>query len=56
MKRPCQRVDGRRLRRGGAFDERPLLLDIAQARQPVRLPATAEIRRFFRVFTLIWGA
>ena len=40
----------------GAFGEKPLLLDIAQARQPERLPATAEIRRFFRLFTLIWAA
>jgi intracellular septation protein A len=40
----------------GAFGERLLMLDIAQARQPERLPETAEVRRFFRLFTLIWAA
>ena len=39
----------------GAFGERPLLLEIAQARSTERLPATAEMRRFFRLFTLIWA-
>ena len=40
----------------GAFGEKPMLMEIAQARLPERLPQTDEMRRFFRLFTLIWAA
>jgi intracellular septation protein A len=40
----------------GAFGEKPLLMEVAQARAPERFPATEEVRRFFRLFTLIWAA
>lgn len=40
----------------GALGECPMLLDIAQARLKEPLPATRQVRRFFRLFTLIWAA
>lgn len=40
----------------GAFGEKPLMLEIAQARQTEPLPATAQLRRFMRLFTLVWAA
>lgn len=40
----------------GAFGQTPLLQEIAQARLPEKLPATVQVRRFFRLFTLAWAA
>jgi intracellular septation protein A len=40
----------------GAFGEKPMLMEMAQARSAERFPVTAQTRRFFRLFTLIWAA
>ena len=40
----------------GAFGEKPMLMEVAQARPGVVVPATEETRRFFRLFTLMWAA
>jgi intracellular septation protein A len=40
----------------GAFGEKPLVMEIAQSRAPEAFPAMDEVRRFFRLFTLIWAA
>ena len=39
----------------GAFGEKPMLLEVAQARSAEAIPATGETRRFFRLFTLFWA-
>ncbi len=38
----------------GAFGEKPLMEEMAEARAS-EFPRTAEMRRFFRLFTLIWA-
>ena len=40
----------------GAFGETPLLMEMAQARPGADFPRTQEMRRFFRLFTLLWAA
>ena len=40
----------------GAFGETPMLQELALRRPDADLPASAEVRRFFRLFTLIWAA
>jgi intracellular septation protein A len=40
----------------GAFGEKPMLQEIAEKRPGSDIPQTAEIRRFFRLFTLVWAA
>lgn len=39
----------------GAFGERPMLMEVAQARPGVDIRDTGETRRFFRLFTLFWA-
>ena len=39
----------------GAFGEKPLMQEAAEQRQGA-FPATAEVRRFFQLFTLFWAA
>jgi len=38
----------------GAFGERPILQEVAEQRTGA-LPATPEVARFFRLFTLVWA-
>src|SRR5271168_1914274 len=40
----------------GAFGEKPMLQELAEQRPGPAIPPTAEVRRFFRLFTLIWAA
>ena len=40
----------------GAFGETPMLMEAAQARPGAQFQLTMEVRRFFRLFTLIWAA
>jgi intracellular septation protein A len=40
----------------GAFGEKPLLQELAEQRPGAAIPQTAEVRRFFRLFTLLWAA
>lgn len=40
----------------GAYGEKPMLMEIAQARPGADVPDTDEARRFFRLFTLVWAA
>jgi intracellular septation protein A len=40
----------------GAFGETPMLMEMAQARPGADFPRNAEMRRFFRLFTLLWAA
>jgi intracellular septation protein A len=40
----------------GAFGEKPMLQEFAEQRATTPIPATAEIRRFFQLFTLLWAA
>ena len=41
----------------GAFGEKPMLQEIAEKRPAnADIPQTAEVRRFFQLFTLIWAA
>jgi intracellular septation protein A len=39
----------------GAYGAKPMLMEMAEARPDVDVPDTAETRRFFRLFTLIWA-
>ena len=39
----------------GAFGEKPMLMEVAQARPGASFPDTGETRRFFRLFTLALG-
>lgn len=39
----------------GAFGEKPMLMEVAEARPGADFPRTEEMRRFFRLFTLIWA-
>ncbi len=39
----------------GAMGEKPIIQEVAEQRGE-RLPATAEIRAFFRLFTFAWAA
>jgi intracellular septation protein A len=39
----------------GAFGEKPLIQEAAEQRQGA-FPATAEVKRFFQLFTLFWAA
>jgi len=39
----------------GAFGETPLLMEMAQARPDADFPRTEQMRRFFRIFTLLWA-
>ena len=40
----------------GAFGEKPMVQELAEARPGSNIPQTDEVRRFFRLFTLIWAA
>jgi intracellular septation protein A len=40
----------------GAFGEKPMLQELAEQRPGANIPPTDEVRRFFRLFTLIWAA
>jgi len=40
----------------GAFGEKPMLQELAERRPGAAIPQTEEVRRFFRLFTLIWAA
>ncbi len=40
----------------GAFGAKPMVQELAEARPGAALPQTEEMRRFFRLFTLIWAA
>ena len=40
----------------GAFGEKPMLQELAEQRPGTVIPPTAEVKRFFRLFTLIWAA
>lgn len=40
----------------GAFGEKPMLQEIAEQRPGADVLQTDEVRRFFRLFTLIWAA
>jgi len=40
----------------GAFGEKPMLQELAEQRPGNVIPPTAEVKRFFRLFTLIWAA
>jgi intracellular septation protein A len=40
----------------GAFGEKPMLMELAEQRPGANFPHTEEVRRFFRLFTLIWAA
>jgi intracellular septation protein A len=40
----------------GAFGEKPMLQELAERRPGADFPQTEEVRRFFRLFTLIWAA
>jgi intracellular septation protein A len=39
----------------GAFGETPILMEVAAARPGASFPPTAEVRRFFTLFTLFWA-
>ena len=39
----------------GAFGEKPMVQELAEARPGAAIPQTEEVRRFFRLFTLIWA-
>jgi hypothetical protein len=39
----------------GAFGETPMIQEIAERRSPEAFPVTAEVRRFFQLFTLAWA-
>jgi intracellular septation protein A len=40
----------------GAFGAKPLLMEVAAARPGVSFHDTGEVRRFFRLLTLVWAA
>jgi intracellular septation protein A len=40
----------------GAFGEKPMLQELAEQRPGNIIPPTPEVKRFFRLFTLIWAA
>jgi intracellular septation protein A len=40
----------------GAFGAKPMVQELAEARPNANIPQTQEVRRFFRLFTLIWAA
>jgi intracellular septation protein A len=40
----------------GAFGEKPMLQELAEQRPGAVIQSTPEVRRFFRLFTLIWAA
>ena len=40
----------------GAFGEKPMLQELAEQRAAIPVAVTAEIRRFFQLFTLLWAA
>jgi intracellular septation protein A len=40
----------------GAFGEKPMLQELAEQRPGNVIPPTAEVKRFFRLFTLSWAA
>jgi intracellular septation protein A len=40
----------------GAFGDKPMLQELAERRPGADFPQTDEVRRFFRLFTLIWAA
>ena len=39
----------------GAFGEKPMVQELAEARPGAAIPQTEELRRFFRLFTLLWA-
>jgi intracellular septation protein A len=39
----------------GAMGEKPMLQEVAEQRQGETYPATAEVRRFFQILTLVWA-
>jgi intracellular septation protein A len=40
----------------GAFGAKPMLQELAEKRPGADIPQTAETRRFFQLFTLVWAA
>jgi intracellular septation protein A len=40
----------------GALGEKPMLQELAEQRPGTIIPPTPEVKRFFRLFTLIWAA
>jgi intracellular septation protein A len=40
----------------GAFGEKPMLEEVAEQRPGADFPRIPEVRRFFRLFTLVWAA
>jgi hypothetical protein len=40
----------------GAFGDKPMLQEVAEQREGQTYPASAEVRRFFQLFTLFWAA
>jgi intracellular septation protein A len=40
----------------GAFGEKPMLEEVAEQRPGAEFPRTPEVRRFFRLLTLVWAA
>ena len=40
----------------GAFGAKPMIQEVAEQRQSAAFPDTAEVRSFFRLFTLAWAA
>jgi intracellular septation protein A len=40
----------------GAFGEKPMLQELAEQRPGTVIPPTPEVKRFFRLFTLIWAS
>jgi intracellular septation protein A len=39
----------------GAFGDKPMLQEVAEQRAAETFPATAEVRRYFQLFTLAWA-
>jgi intracellular septation protein A len=39
----------------GAFGEKPMMQEFAEQRPGADIPQTAQVRRYFRLFTLIWA-
>ncbi len=40
----------------GAFGDKPILQEVAEQRPNVSFPMTGEVRKFFRLLTLVWAA
>jgi intracellular septation protein A len=40
----------------GAFGEKPMMQEVSEQRSGEAFPDSAEVRRFFQLFTLVWAA